>query len=110
MATSRTGRTTSRTSRRSPSSTHGGIHGAPAVTIPVPVSTLAPGTPAPPDPATATPAVAVRGLSRSYGGIRALIDMDLDVAPGTIHAVVGENGAGKSTLMKILAGAVRPDA
>ncbi len=61
-------------------------------------------------PATATPAVAVRGLSRSYGGIKALVEMDLDVRPGTVHAVVGENGAGKSTLMKILAGAVSPDA
>jgi ABC-type sugar transport system ATPase subunit len=80
------------------------------VTAQVPASTLAPGAPSPADAATAIPAVAVRGLSRSYGGIRALIDMDLDVAPGTIHAVVGENGAGKSTLMKILAGAVRPDA
>ena len=58
---------------------------------------------------TATPAVAVSALSKSYGGIRALIDMDMDVSPGTIHAVVGENGAGKSTLMKILAGAVRAD-
>jgi ribose transport system ATP-binding protein len=55
------------------------------------------------------PAVTVSGLSRSYGGIQALIDMDLEVSPGTIHAVVGENGAGKSTLMKILAGAVEPD-
>ena len=36
--------------------------------------------------------------------------MDLDVASGTIHAIVGENGAGKSTLMKALAGAIRPDA
>jgi ribose transport system ATP-binding protein len=61
------------------------------------------------DPETVTPAVAVSGLSKSYGGIRALIDMDLEVWPGAIHAVVGENGAGKSTLMKILAGAVRPD-
>jgi len=60
--------------------------------------------------AAAPPAVAVRGLSRSYGGIRALVEMDLDVEPGTVHAVVGENGAGKSTLMKILAGAVIPDA
>jgi ribose transport system ATP-binding protein len=58
---------------------------------------------------TVTPAVAVSGLSRSYGGVRALVDMDMVVQPGTIHAVVGENGAGKSTLMKILAGAVRPD-
>lgn len=39
-----------------------------------------------------------------------MIDMDLQVQSGTIHAVVGENGAGKSTLMKILAGAVQPDA
>ena len=60
-------------------------------------------------PETVTPAVAVSGLSRSYGGIHALIDMDMAVSPGTIHAVVGENGAGKSTLMKILAGAVQPD-
>jgi ribose transport system ATP-binding protein len=63
-----------------------------------------------PDAATAIPAVAVRGLSRAFGGIRALVDMDLDVTAGTVHAVVGENGAGKSTLMKILAGAVIPDA
>ncbi|MFN8520048.1 MAG: sugar ABC transporter ATP-binding protein [Chloroflexota bacterium] len=66
--------------------------------------------PAAPHAATAPPAVAVRNLSRSYGGIRALIEMDLDVEAGTCHAVVGENGAGKSTLMKILAGAVAPDA
>lgn len=59
---------------------------------------------------TVTPAVAVSGLSKSYGGIHALVDMDLEVQPGIIHAVVGENGAGKSTLMKILAGAVPPDA
>lgn len=61
-------------------------------------------------PDAATPALVVSGLSKSYGGIRALIDMDLEVQSGTIHAVVGENGAGKSTLMKILAGAVQPDA
>ena len=60
-------------------------------------------------PETATPAVVVSGLSKSYGGVRALIDMHMEVRPGTIHAVVGENGAGKSTLMKILAGAVQPD-
>ena len=55
-------------------------------------------------------AVVASGLSKSYGGIKALIDLDLSVERGVIHAVVGENGAGKSTLMKILAGAVRPDA
>jgi ribose transport system ATP-binding protein len=54
--------------------------------------------------------VAVTGLTKHYGGIAALVDMDLKVRTGLVHAVVGENGAGKSTLMKILAGAVRPDA
>ena len=63
-----------------------------------------------PGTAIADPAVAVSGLSKSYGGIKALIDMDLAVERGTVHAIIGENGAGKSTLMKILAGAVKPDA
>ncbi|MFN8623321.1 MAG: sugar ABC transporter ATP-binding protein [Chloroflexota bacterium] len=62
-----------------------------------------------PGTAIADPAVAVAGLSKSYGGIKALIGMDLAVERGTVHAVIGENGAGKSTLMKILAGAVKPD-
>src|SRR5438552_2423123 len=61
----------------------------------------------PPGPA---PAVAIRGLSKRYGGVQALVGMEFEAARGTIHAVVGENGAGKSTLMKILAGVVRPDA
>jgi ribose transport system ATP-binding protein len=52
----------------------------------------------------------VRGLVKRYGGVVALDGLSLDVVAGTIHAVVGENGAGKSTLMKVLAGAVRPDA
>ncbi|HET7676529.1 MAG TPA: sugar ABC transporter ATP-binding protein [Candidatus Limnocylindrales bacterium] len=62
-----------------------------------------------PSPGT-PPAVEVLGLRKQYGGIVALDGMDLSVARGTIHAVVGENGAGKSTLMKALAGAVVPDA
>lgn len=56
-----------------------------------------------------TPLVSVRELRKRYGGVIALDGLALDVAPGTIHAVVGENGAGKSTLMKVLAGAVKPD-
>jgi ABC-type sugar transport system ATPase subunit len=60
-------------------------------------------------PLRGIPAVSIRGLSKRYGGVRALAGMNLEVERGTIHAVVGENGAGKSTLMKILAGVVRSD-
>lgn len=59
---------------------------------------------------TAARALSVRGLSKSYGGARALADAGLDVKPGEIHALVGANGAGKSTFIKILAGLVAPDA
>src|SRR5262245_251775 len=62
-----------------------------------------------PSPGSSSPAVAIRGLEKRYGGVRALAGMNLEVHRGHIHAVVGENGAGKSTLMKILAGAVRAD-
>src|ERR1700691_5155816 len=50
------------------------------------------------------------GLSRSYGGVRALNNATFSALPGEVHALVGENGAGKSTLIKILGGRVRPDA
>lgn len=59
--------------------------------------------------AASPPAIAVADLRKAYGGIQALVGVDLAIEAGTVHAVVGENGAGKSTLMKILAGAVRPD-
>jgi ribose transport system ATP-binding protein len=55
-------------------------------------------------------ALSVRGLSKTFVGQRALVDVDLDVAPGEIRALVGENGCGKSTLIKILAGFHEPDA
>lgn len=51
-----------------------------------------------------------RGVSKRYGGVTALDDVTVEVRPGEIHALVGANGAGKSTLVKVLAGAVRPDA
>ena len=51
----------------------------------------------------------MRGIVKSFGGIRALDDVSLMLEPGEIRALVGENGAGKSTLMKILSGAVAAD-
>jgi ABC-type sugar transport system ATPase subunit len=51
----------------------------------------------------------IRGITKTYPGVRALQDVSFDVEEGTIHAIMGENGAGKSTLMQIIAGAQRPD-
>ncbi len=51
-----------------------------------------------------TPLLELKGVSKRYGGIAALTDVDFKAYPGEIHAVLGENGAGKSTLIKIASG------
>ena len=55
------------------------------------------------------PRLELIGITKHYPGVRANEDVNLTVAPGSIHAVLGENGAGKSTLMKILYGVQQPD-
>ncbi|MBO1332844.1 ABC transporter ATP-binding protein [Streptomyces sp. VRA16 Mangrove soil] len=56
------------------------------------------------------PALRITGLTKSYGSVRALDGIDLDVRPGTVHCVLGENGAGKSTLCHAIGGSLVPDA
>lgn len=49
-----------------------------------------------------------RGLNRSFGGLRAVADVDISVSRGGIHAVIGPNGAGKTTLFNLIAGTLAP--
>lgn len=63
-----------------------------------------------PQGAPARPVLALRGVSKSFGAVRALVGVDLEVHAHEVLAIVGDNGAGKSTLVEILSGAQVPDA
>lgn len=60
------------------------------------------------DPTGAGPVLEARNVSRTFGSVVALSDVNLEVHPGEVVGLVGDNGAGKSTLLKILCGALQP--
>jgi simple sugar transport system ATP-binding protein len=62
-----------------------------------------------PEPSRQPPLFEARGISKSYGHVRALIDVNFEVREKEVVGLLGDNGAGKSTLIKILSGVVNPD-
>jgi ABC-type branched-subunit amino acid transport system ATPase component/ABC-type branched-subunit amino acid transport system permease subunit len=74
-----------------------------------------PGTPpatvtaGPRAPASGDPVLEITGLSKSYSGVKALRDISISIAPGTVHALIGPNGAGKSTLINCVSGLYSSD-
>lgn len=62
-----------------------------------------------PDTAGKTPLLQLRGISKAYGAVQALSDVNLEVYAGEVVGLVGDNGAGKSTLIKAIAGVGPPD-
>jgi ribose transport system ATP-binding protein len=63
-----------------------------------------------PETGAASPLMQLSGLSKAYGPVTVLSDVNLDIRASEIHAIIGENGAGKSTLMRLISGHVRPTA
>ncbi len=78
--------------------------------VPAPADVLGDTTPDAPVPQQLQPAFAVAGARKSYGALTALEEATFSVNKGEIVCLLGDNGAGKSTLVKIISGAIRPDA
>ncbi|TIT69314.1 MAG: ATP-binding cassette domain-containing protein, partial [Mesorhizobium sp.] len=55
-----------------------------------------------------TPLLTTKGLSRNFGGLRAVDSVDFTLMPGEIRAVIGPNGAGKTTFVSLVSGRIRP--
>jgi ribose transport system ATP-binding protein len=79
------------------------------ITVSTTTGLVGPGTPGADAGKPGVPALDVRGLSKTFGATRALSPLDLTIARGEIHALLGENGSGKSTFIKLLSGYHRPD-
>ena len=56
-----------------------------------------------------SPLISVKNVSKTFAGVHALKNIDLDIAPGEIHCLAGENGSGKSTLIKVISGVHEAD-
>lgn len=56
-----------------------------------------------------SPLISVKNVNKTFAGVHALKDINLDIAPGEIHCLAGENGSGKSTLIKVISGVHEPD-
>jgi ABC-type sugar transport system ATPase subunit len=67
-------------------------------------------SPAPAGVQTDSPLLSLRGITKTFGPVRALTEVDLDIAYGKVTALVGDNGAGKSSLIKTVSGLWAPDA